>query len=140
MPTLVGEIREVEPVAVSVTTDALSVDLADGRTISVPLQWYPRLYHGTPSEWKNYELMYDGIHWPDLNEDISIDGLLCGRKSGESPKSIKRWLSYRARGEKEPIPELPLPPKMAKELEKIWAAEERKKTKSRPNVRTRRAG
>ena len=140
MTTLAKQIREIEPAAVRVTSELLSVDLADGRTINVPLQWYPRLFHGTPKEWANYELMYDGIHWPDLNEDLSVEGLLCGEKSGESLKSLQRWLGYRARGEKEPIPELPLPPKMAKELKKIWAAEERKKTKSRPPTRSRRAG
>jgi hypothetical protein len=136
MTTLARRIREVEPTAVQVTPEVLIVDLADGRTISVPLQWYPRLFHGTPRERANYELMFDGIHWPDLDEDISVEGLLCGDKSGESPKSLQRWLGYRARGEKVPIPELPLPPKIAKELEKIWAAEERKNAKAKP----RRAG
>src|SRR5947209_3177075 len=78
------------------------------RTITVPTQWFPRLAHGTAEEWANYELSYDGVHWPDLNEDIPVEGLLMGEKSGESPKSIKRWLGYRARGEKEPVAELPL--------------------------------
>ncbi|MBV8781332.1 MAG: DUF2442 domain-containing protein [Phycisphaerae bacterium] len=131
--------REVEPTAVRVTPDLLSVDLADGRTISVPLQWYPRLFHGTANELENYELMYDGIHWPDLNEDVSVEGLLCGEKSGESPKSLRRWLEYRARGEKEPVVKLPLPSNMAKELKKIWAAEDRKKNKVRTAARHRRA-
>jgi hypothetical protein len=135
MTILAKTIVVVEPTAAAVTADTLSVELADGRTIIVPLQWFPRLMHGTPAEWANYELSYDGIHWPDLNEDISVEGLLRGEKSGESPRSIKRWLSYRARGEKEPIPELPLPPQMAKELQKIWAAEKKKS-----NPRRRRAG
>jgi hypothetical protein len=136
MTILDKPILMAEPVAARVSSLALTVDLADGRTISVPLQWFPRLMHGTPAEWANYELSYDGIHWDDLNEDISVEGLLRGEKSGESPRSIKRWLRYRARGEKEPIPELPLPPGMAKELEKIWAAEAKKK----PKHRQRRAG
>ena len=107
-----------EPVGVRVTPDTLSVDLADGRTISVPLQWFPRLLHGTPEERNNFTLSFDGIHWEDLNEDISVEGLLRGEKSGESPRSIQRWLDYRARGEKEPIPTLPLPPEIEANLKK----------------------
>lgn len=99
-----------EPSHVRVTRDTLSVDLTDGRTISVPLQWFPRLYHATPEEWMNYELSYEGIHWPELNEDIPVEGLLKGERSGESPMSIQRWLEYRAKGETEPIPSLPMPP------------------------------
>jgi len=98
-----------EPAHVRVTRDTLSVDLADGRTINAPLQWFPRLFHATPQEWANFELSYEGIHWPDLNEDIPVEGLLKGERSGESPKSIQRWLEYRARGEKEPIASLPPP-------------------------------
>ena len=89
-----------EPTNVTVTEDTLSVDLADGRTIAVPLGWYPRLRHGTPDEWARYELSPMGIHWPDLDEDISVEGLLRGEQSGESPASLKRWLEHRARGEK----------------------------------------
>jgi len=99
----------VEATHVVVRDDMLSVNLEDGRTISVPLGWYPRLLHGTARERSNFEIGAFGIHWPDLDEDISIRGLLLGQKSGESLKSIKRWLGYRARGEKEPIPTLPLP-------------------------------
>jgi hypothetical protein len=98
-----------EPASVTVTRDTLTVDLADGRTISVPLGWFPRLLHGTPAEWANYELTATGIHWPDLNEDIPVEGLLNGEKSGESQRSIRRWLDLRARGEREPIPQEPLP-------------------------------
>ena len=105
-----------EPVGVRVTDEILSVDLADGRTISVPLQWYPRLFHGTPAERAKFELWCDGVHWEDLNEDISIEGLLRGERSGESQRSLQRWLDYRARGEMEPIPTLPLPPEMEKKL------------------------
>ncbi len=79
------------------TEDALIVDLSDGRILSVPLAWYPRLSHGTQRERDNWELIGDGegIHWPDLDEDISIDGLLAGRRSGESQRSLKRWLEQR---------------------------------------------
>ncbi len=89
-----------EPTNVRVTRDTLSVDLADGRTIEVPTGWYPRLFHGTPEEWASYETSGCGIHWADLDEDISVEGLLLGRKSGESQKSLKRWLEHRAKGEK----------------------------------------
>jgi len=84
-----------EPVRVSVTDDTLSVDLADGRSIAVPLGWFPRLRHGTPLERAKYELGRNGIHWPDLDEDIPIAGLLNGEKSGESLASIQRWLERR---------------------------------------------
>jgi len=91
------------------TDDTLTVDLMDGRTISVPLAWYPRLRHGTSAERANVEIGPYGLHWPDLDEDVSIRGLLLGRKSGESPASLKRWLDHRARGEREPVTTLPLP-------------------------------
>ena len=109
MSTLIKPETVPEPVGVVVTSDTLSIDLADGRTISVPVEWFPRLRHGTKKERANYELSSLGIHWPDLNEDIPVEGLLNGERSGESPKSIQRWLDYRARGQKEPIPTLPLP-------------------------------
>lgn len=83
--------------AVQVTTDTLTVDLADGRSISVPLAWYPRLAHGTPAERSNCRLIGrgEGVHWPDLDEDISVDNLLSGARSGESDRSFKRWLASR---------------------------------------------
>jgi len=72
------------------------VDLADGRTISVPLEWFPRLVHATPTERANAQLAGDGIHWPDLDEDISVEGFLAGRGSGESQTSLKQWIEDRA--------------------------------------------
>lgn len=108
--------EQMEPVGVNVTADLLTVDLSDGRIISVPTEWFPRLANGKPAEWSNFELMFDGIHWPDLNEDIPIEGLLAGNRSGESPKSIQRWLDLRRQGKKEPIEELPLPPDLELEL------------------------
>ena len=99
-----------EPMAARVTDETLSVDLADGRTITVPLVWFPRLLHGTAAERANFELGRNGVHWPDLDEDIPVAGLLNGEKSGESLRSLQRWLDYRSRGQKVPIPVLPLPP------------------------------
>lgn len=83
---------------VRVSQDSLHVDLADGRTISVPLGWYPRLLHATADERKNWRLigMGRGIHWQALDEDISVEGLLAGRASGESQASFKKWLNSRA--------------------------------------------
>jgi hypothetical protein len=84
--------------AVQVTVDTLTVDLADGRSISVPLAWYPRLAHGTPAERTNWRLIGrgEGIHWPDLDEDISVENLLNGARSGESQRSFKLWIAARA--------------------------------------------
>ncbi len=82
---------------VTVTADALSVDLSDGRTISVPLEWFPRLVNATAEERKNWRLIGrgHGIHWVDIDEDISVEGLLAGRPSGESQMSFKKWLIQR---------------------------------------------
>ena len=82
---------------VTVTEDTLSVDLEDRRTISVPIGWYPRLAHGTPAERLNYQISGAGygIHWPDLDEDIGIEGLLFGKSSTESSASFERWLQQR---------------------------------------------
>ncbi len=81
---------------VKVSADTLTVDLEDGRTISVPLDWYPRLVHGTARERGTWEIGPFGIHWPELDEDISIAGLLAGRPSGESQQSLRRWLDQRS--------------------------------------------
>ncbi len=98
MNSLVTEIRAVSAQRVTVTEDALCVDLTDGRTVSVPLAWYPRLLHGTPKERNRWRLIGEGegIHWPDLDEDISIESLVLGRPSGESQRSLKKWLEQRA--------------------------------------------
>ena len=90
------------PVAerVAVTEDTLTADLSDGRTISVPLAWYPRLVHAAPKERRNWRLIGGGagIHWPDLDEDVSVEGLLAGRASGESQRSFERWLEVKRTG------------------------------------------
>jgi hypothetical protein len=85
---------------IRVTDERLVVELTDGREISVPLAWYPRLAHGTPEEWRRWELIGRGIgiHWPDLDEDISIESLLAGWRSSESEQSFQRWLDRRAAG------------------------------------------
>ena len=82
-----------------VTDDTLTVYFADGRSISVPLAWYPRLVHGTPRERNNWRIIGngEGFHWPDLDEDLSVEGLLLGRPSGESQRSFQRWLDERAK-------------------------------------------
>ena len=83
---------------VTVTEEALTVELSDGRSISAPLAWFPRLMHGTSEERSNWRLIGQGvgIHWPTLDEDVSVENLLVGRASGESQRSFKRWLSQRA--------------------------------------------
>ena len=88
-------------VKVSVTDDTLSVDLEDGRTIAIPIGWYPRLAHGTPAERANLQISGAGygIHWPDLDEDIGVEGLLLGKKSTESPPSFERWLQRRKKSQ-----------------------------------------
>ena len=82
-----------------ITKDSLVVNLSDGRTITVPLAWYPRLLHGSPSERTNWRLVGkgEGVHWEDLDEDISVLGMLSGKCSGESQTSFKNWLKKRTR-------------------------------------------
>lgn len=82
-----------------ITDDQLSVVLEDGRTIAVPLAWYPRLLHATPTERQRVQLAGAGygLHWPELDEDISVEGLLLGKKSSESAASLARWLAARGK-------------------------------------------
>lgn len=84
---------------VSVTEHTLTVDFKDGRTLSVPLGWYPRLDNAMPEERKHWRLIVQGsgIRWDDVDEDISIEGLLLGKRSGESQESFERWLATRCR-------------------------------------------
>lgn len=102
MSTLASELQAVKATEARTTDDTLTVDLADGRTLSVPLAWYPRLLHGTPGERRNWRLIGNGagIHWPDLDEDISVEGLLLARQSGETQRSLQRWLETRAKSGK----------------------------------------
>jgi hypothetical protein len=91
------KLQEARAQGAEVTEDSVVVDLTDGRTVSAPLAWYPRLLHGNPEERNNWRLIGggQGIHWPDLDEDLSIEGLISGRPSGESDESFKRWLRTR---------------------------------------------
>ena len=97
MAILAVELQVPDAVDVQVTEDTLSVELSDGRTISVPLGWYLRLEHASANERANWRLIGKGcgIHWEDIDEDLSIEGLLAGKTSGESQASFKRWLQSR---------------------------------------------
>ena len=94
------DISQARAQRVSLTDDRLVVELVDGRTITVPLTWYPRLAHGTPAERANWRLIGEGegLHWPELDEDISVEGLLAGRRSGETQASLRRWFEGRKAG------------------------------------------
>jgi Protein of unknown function (DUF2442) len=96
MSTLHTE-RDVFAESVQFSADSMTVLLDDGRSLSIPLAWYPRLMHGTIQEREKFELIGngEGIHWPDLDEDISVEGLLAGRRSAESDASLSRWLQKR---------------------------------------------
>jgi len=96
MTSLVLE-RNPNTVAVCVSENRIDVELDDGRRLSVPLEWYPRLAQATAAERGNYELWGSGyaIEWPDIDEHISVEGLLAGRRSGECAASFERWLKSR---------------------------------------------
>ena len=97
MSSLGVDIQEARAQSVTVSDEALSVDLVDGRTVIVPLVWFPRLWHGSKEERANLEIFADGayIHWPDVDEDLTVAGLLQGKRSEESPTSLKKWLASR---------------------------------------------
>jgi hypothetical protein len=97
MPTSVIEMNIPHAESVTITEDALTVELSDGRTMSVPLAWFPRLLHATAEERDHWRLIGkgEGIHWEDIDEDISIENLLAGKPSGESQTSLKQWLQGR---------------------------------------------
>ena len=92
-------ILDTEPLAVQVNVkdEKLVVEMIDGRSLSVPLSWYPRLLHASPQELQNWQILGDGyaIEWVDLDEHIGIEGLFAGKCSGESSKSFERWLATR---------------------------------------------
>ena len=96
------EMPNVHAVTVTLTVEEIAVDLQDGRTIIAPLGWYPRLVHATQKERNNWRLIGKGVgvHWPDLDEDISISNLLLGQPSGESQRSLQKWLAGRTAGKK----------------------------------------
>jgi hypothetical protein len=109
---------------VTVTEDTLTVGLSDGRTISVPLAWFPRLVHASREERKNWRLIGRGrgIHWEEVDEDISVEGLLAGRPSGESQTSLRKWLAGRS-----------LPP--AKRFKRLSAEEAQRLRKDTARIR-----
>jgi hypothetical protein len=91
---------DTEPLAtqINVTEDKLVIELVDGRSLIIPLSWYPRLLNASHQEKQNWQLLGDGyaIEWIDLDEHIGIEGLLAGKRSGESHKSFARWLAARS--------------------------------------------
>lgn len=99
MTTLASEIVVSPAVSVAATSTTLTVSLADGRSLSIPLDWYPRLAQATASERTHWRLTGNGqgIHWPDIEEDIRVEGLLAGRRSQERADSFARWRAARAK-------------------------------------------
>ena len=97
MLTSMIELEVPAVLSLSATEDTLTVDLDDGRSLSVPLAWYPRLMHATLEERAAWRIIGQGhgVHWESLDEDISVENLLAGHRSGESQKSFERWLSSR---------------------------------------------
>ena len=100
--------NEATAVNVRCSNDMLTAELADGRVVSAPLSWYPRLVHATQAERDNWQLEGDGdaIRWPDLDEDILVEALLVGWPSRESEKSFNHWLKAKQEGRGLTIPEL----------------------------------
>lgn len=100
MSTSANEFSAPLATTVTVTESALCVELSDGRTITVPLSWYPRLENGTPEEREKWELTGNGhgIHWPEIDEDIGVQGLIAGKRSAESQASLRKWLDSRRQG------------------------------------------
>jgi hypothetical protein len=97
MSTSVIDVANAGVRTIAVNDESLTAKLADGRTISVPLGWYPRLLRATPDERDHWRLVGDGegVHWPDLDEDISAENIVLGQPSGESQRSLQRWLRQR---------------------------------------------
>jgi hypothetical protein len=97
MNSLAVETEEPRAQQVTVNEESLVIDFVDGRTLIVPIAWFPRLWHATPAERNHFEIFGDGafIHWPDLDEDLHVPGLLSGHRSGETPQSLKKWLEAR---------------------------------------------
>ena len=97
MSTFPADLKVLTAQDVRFDDDNLVVALDDGRTIAVPLAWFPRLFHATPAERNEWRWIGRGIgiHWPQLDEDIAVEDLLLGRPSGESQESLRRWLAGR---------------------------------------------
>jgi len=82
MSTLEIEVGDLRASSVAFTATDLVVTLADGRKIATPLDWYPRLKTASASQRANYEIMTLGIHWPEIDEDLSVAGMLKGQRAG----------------------------------------------------------
>jgi len=97
MSSSLTEIVLANAVSVNINNESLSVDLDDGRTVSIPISWYPRLFHASNDERQHYRFIGNGagIYWEDLDEDISIEGILAGRHSQETQASLRTWLKER---------------------------------------------
>ena len=97
MPTSTADTRRPCAIRARVSNEAIVVELRDGRTVTAPLNWYPRLLHGSARERRNWRLMGGGmgVHWPDLDEDLSVEHILAGRRSAESHASLGKWLAAR---------------------------------------------
>jgi len=97
MSTSANEFDRPAATHVSVSESTIDIELSDGRSLSVPVSWYPRLEHGTEAECNNWTLIGSGhgIHWPDLDEDISVEALVAGNPSNESQASLSKWLESR---------------------------------------------
>ena len=107
MSALKTEPREARARSVSVSDDTLTVDLHDGRTVSVPISWYPRLSHGSGAERNNWRLIGNGvgIHWPDLDEDISVEGYCWGTPPTRVPNRFNAgWMSVPVNANPEWLP------------------------------------
>ena len=87
-----------------ITEESLSVSLDDGRVVSVPISWYPRLSNATPGHRAVWQFIGrgHGIHWPELDEDISVENMLLGQPSGEGARSFARWKEWYQRKLTEP--------------------------------------
>lgn len=94
----ITEISDVLATYVVIDEQSLTVSLSDGRKLVLPVEWYPRLKHGTPAERNQWRLIGEGvgIHWPELDEDLSVESLLAGRRSMETSRSVKKWLAERS--------------------------------------------
>jgi hypothetical protein len=104
MNTSTETIHSLIAVQVQITENTLSVSLSDGRVVSVPISWYPRLSHALPQHLKVWELIGRGygIHWPKVDEDISIENILLGQPSAESAQSFAKWKEwYKQKTDKE---------------------------------------
>lgn len=100
MSTFLTELKDVRALDVTFSEDDFAVSLADGRTLTIPIVWFPRLFHASPAERAHWRWVGRGmgVHWPDLDEDISVEDLILGRPSGESQESLQRWLDSRRKG------------------------------------------